>query len=76
VPSVNGGPYAVKTALGWCVYGLTDPEFDQLRPGCRVACHRTLTVEDLKVKDMIVEMYNNDFNDSVSEPLCRIFPSV
>jgi hypothetical protein len=76
VPSVNGVPYAVKTALGWCVSGPTDPEFDQLAAGCHVDCHRILTVEDSKVKDMIVQMYNNDFNESMSQPLCSVSPSV
>jgi hypothetical protein len=68
IPSVNGGPYAVKTALGWCISGPTETG-DNVELTGRVTCHHIVAVEDTKVRDMFIEMYNNDFNESFSHPV-------
>ena len=63
IPSVDDGPFAVKTALGWCVSGPADPDVRKTMSNCRIMCHRISAVEDVSLKDMIVQMYENDFGE-------------
>ena len=42
IPSRNGGPYAFRTILGWCVVGPVQKEVDLER---NLSCHRVSVIE-------------------------------
>ena len=66
-------PFAVKTVLGWCVSG---PMFPTESHSYGVLCHRILAREcqskvvDTGLKDMMISMYEHDFNEVKSESSC------
>ena len=72
IPSVDSGPYAVKTALGWCLSGPlpNSPPLDS------VSCNRIhlsehqVRVYDTGIKEMMLQMYETDFSESLSCPDC------
>ena len=63
VRSVDGGPYAVKTALGWCISGPVNHKSVESTSQCHITCHRVSVTEDAQLKDMITRMYNDEFNE-------------
>ena len=72
IPSVDSGPYAVKTALGWCLSG---PLACNLSVNS-VTCNRThlsesqIRVYDTGIKEMMLQMYEIDFSESLSCSNC------
>ena len=79
IPSRNGGPYAFKTILGWCVVGPLQKEVDL---GLNLSCHRVSviktgsnkipnhhfviekSVEDMGIKQMLKKIYLHEFTES------------
>ena len=77
MPSKNGGPFAFRTTLGWCVVGL----LAKLSEKNSMSCHQIIVqdalsgailphhigvsnkVKDISAKQMLTAMYNADFNE-------------
>ena len=77
IPSKNGGPFAFRTTLGWCVVG------PLAKPSKRnsISCHQLIVqdaisgtilshhfgvsnkVKDISAKQMLTAIYNADFNE-------------
>ena len=66
IPSFDDSPFAVKTALGWCLSG---PVEKQNHPSA-VLCNRITGV-----KDTMLQMYESDFSESLSS-VCHADVSV
>ena len=78
IPSKNGGPFAYKSPLGWCVVG---PLVKDAKKGF-ISCNRivvqdvtsgkmashhfgtTNELKDVSAKQMLQRMYNQEFNES------------
>ena len=78
IPSRNGGPYAFRTILGWCVVGPVQKEVDLER---NLSCHRVsvteigsnkianhhfviqISVEDMGIKQMLQKIYLHEFTE-------------
>ena len=76
ISSQNGGPYAFKTMLGWCIVGTVNAYRDN-----KIECHRTAVYEadtkqvarhhfeiekkfaETEIKEMINKMYESDFTE-------------
>ena len=79
IPSRNGGPYAFRTILGWCVVGPVQKEVDLER---NLSCHRVSvieigsnkianhhfviekSVEDMGIKQMLQKIYLHEFTET------------
>ena len=60
IRSHNGGPYAVKSILGWYVTGPLLPTY----PRSTVACHRIMAeVKEVTIHEQLEAMYQMDFNE-------------
>lgn len=75
IPSQLGGPFAMRTVLGWCVSGpIRSTHHDRLTNNT-VVCSRIAVFEpkvqvvESQVKRMIRNMYESDFNESTSHTL-------
>lgn len=65
VNSKAGGPYAVKTLLGWVINGLLREE-DEAGNRCTTITANRISVSALE--ELLVKQYNHDFNErSVDE---------
>ncbi|XP_043222567.1 uncharacterized protein LOC122381883 [Amphibalanus amphitrite] len=60
--SRNGGPYAIRTDLGWVVQG---PRHNSLLDGRRVKVNR-VQVDKMKLDEMLVNMYDKEFPEKIS----------
>ena len=76
IPRQNDGPYAIRTALGWCVVGPIKAQCHNV-----VSCNRIAVIkadsgqmadhhfdiekgcEDIGVKEMLKKMYMTNFNE-------------
>ena len=76
IPRQNDGPYAIKTALGWCVVGPIKAQYHNV-----VSCNRIAVIkadsgkmaehhleiekgcEDIGVKEMLKKIYMTDFSE-------------
>ena len=64
----NGGPYAIKTCLGWTIVGPSDQTTD-ITSGATVKLNRVGANAKDDVAKMLTDMYNSDFTEKVgSEP--------
>ena len=64
----DGGPYAVKTRLGWTIVGPSDQGTD-ITSGATVKINRVGTSAKEDIAKMLTEMYNSDFTEKPgSEP--------
>ena len=77
VPSRNGGPYAFKTALGWCVVGPIRDTETATRKLCNRIAVRDIgesdiakhhfeiqnKVKETEISEMLKKLYNSDFNE-------------
>ena len=73
IQSQNGGPYAIKCRLGWCVAG----PIDVSRIGKKFECHNIKVInddqdryfifkqniKDMEIKQCLLVMYNLDFSE-------------
>ena len=77
IPSEQGGPYAIKTLLGWCMVGT----ISETTSDTTVACNRVSVqdessknissyyyameteVHDIGIQHMLMKMYTAEFND-------------
>ena len=78
IPSEEGGPYAFKTALGWCVSGPMSSSSSKVN--CNRIFVRNITngevsnhhfriqdeVKESSLSSMLMDLYNNDFSESPS----------
>ena len=78
IPSEQGGPYAFKTLLGWCIVGtIGETTFDtavacnrisvQDKVSKNVASHyfaRETEVRDIGIEQMLKKIYTAEFNDN------------
>ena len=62
IHSKDGGPYALKTILGWTVVGPRSPSKTLRKSKTRVNRTEVFTNE---VKKLLVAMYNNDFTEKI-----------
>ncbi|XP_023192327.1 uncharacterized protein LOC111609249 isoform X3 [Xiphophorus maculatus] len=66
INSVDGGPYAVKTKVGWVINGpLRTRSNNRNKNVCTTVTANRISVEHLK--EMLVKQYNHDFNERSSE---------
>ena len=65
IRSENGGPYAVKTILGWTVVGPRSPSEHQMSSNVKKV-NRTDVRQD-QIEDMLIAMYNSDFIEKNEE---------
>ena len=67
IPPESGGPFAVKTLLGWSISGPVEDSCHHSQ--CSVTCHRALVHEsrtqviDSGLKDMLMQMHDLDFTE-------------
>lgn len=61
-------PFAVKTALGWCLSGPLDQNLQLSSVSCNHihASERLVSVHDTGVKEMLSKMYESDFSESLA----------
>ena len=74
IPSVDNGPFAIKTAVGWCISGPKQQHgekisFNDVTPSCYFVkmSDKLVKTTETGLKDMIFRMYEHDFNESASE---------
>ena len=74
IASIDNGPFPVKTALGWCISGPKQQHgekisFDDVTPSCYFLKMNDQLVKttETSLKDMMLWMYEHDFNKSTSE---------
>lgn len=76
IKSQDGGPYGLKTKLGWCIVGPVSADYSNT-----VYCNRIAVsniegtsqhhfeiknrVKENDIQDMFLKLYNNEFNESV-----------
>ncbi|XP_038147342.1 uncharacterized protein LOC119793281 isoform X1 [Cyprinodon tularosa] len=66
INSVDGGPYAVKTKVGWVINGpLHTRSHSKNRNVCTAVTANRISVEHLE--EMLIKQYNHDFNERSSE---------
>ncbi len=66
INSQGGGPYAVKTLLGWVVNGpLRGGNSDRGKIGCPVVTANRTSVA--RLEDLLIAQYNQEFNEKLSE---------
>jgi len=72
IHSQNGGPYAVKSILGWYVTG----PLVQTNPTSTFACHRIMAeVKEVSIHEQLAAMYQMDFNEpqlSLKSPVTSV----
>ena len=89
IPSEQGGPYAFKTLLGWCIVGtIGETTFDtavacnriSVQESKNVASHyfaRETEVRDIGIEQMLKKIYTAEFNDNdtsrASENITKMF---
>lgn len=64
INSQCGGPYAVRTRVGWVINGplrIGDSEGGAIKTGCTVVTANRISVEHLE--NMLIQQYNHDFNE-------------
>ena len=65
----DGGPYAIKTRLGWTIVGPRDQRTDGVTSGANIKINRVSASGKEDIAKMLTEMYNSDFTEKVgSEP--------
>ena len=75
IHSVDNGPFAIRTALGWCISGPKqrhDEQMDTAVMSCnhvRISDQIVQTTES-GLKEMVLQMYEADFNEPTSEMKC------
>ena len=78
IPSVNDGPFAVKTSLGWCVSGpmqLSNICSDDIMSCFRIrANEQRVRTTETGLHQMMLRMYEEDFNEQASGKLCSNLP--
>ena len=78
IPSVNGGPFAVKTSLGWCVSGPMQSNSicsDDVMSCFRIrANEQRVRTTETGLHQMMLRMYGEDFNEQASGKLCSSLP--
>lgn len=69
ISSMDDGPFAVQTALGWCLLGPLQQNFHLDNISCsRIqAIEKPVCVRDTGVKEMMLQMYESDFSESLSK---------
>ncbi|KAI2665729.1 CD180 antigen [Labeo rohita] len=66
INSQGGGPYAVRTLLGWVVNGpLRGGNSDKGKIGCPVVTANRISVA--RLEDLLIAQYNQEFNEKLSE---------
>ena len=75
IHSVDNGPFAFKTALGWCVSGpkqMHDEHMDTDVMSCYHVRSSDQIVQTTEsgLKEMVLQMYEVDFNEPTSEIKC------
>ncbi|XP_034151514.1 uncharacterized protein LOC117595338 [Esox lucius] len=66
VNSQGDGPYAVRTLLGWVIYGPLRVDNDvRDENGCPVAAVNRMSIVNLE--ELLVKQYNHDFNEVTSK---------
>ena len=77
IESVDNGPFAIKTSLGWCISGPLRPNDGQYADPV-FSCNRTivsaprLLVQENDVKEMMIQMYESEFNEIPSCKNCSM----
>ena len=62
----NGGPYAIRTALGWSVNGvMKEPQDISENGSVLVRVNRTSVILENHLKRLMVNQYNYDFNERI-----------
>ena len=65
----DGGPYAIKTCLGWTIVGPRDQGTDGVTSGANIKLNRVSASGKEDIAKMLTEMYNSDFTEKAgSEP--------
>ena len=68
INSEKGGPYAIRTAIGWSVNGVMKKPKDISDNGSvLVRVNRTSVILDSHLKQMMVNQFNYDFNERIVE---------
>ena len=63
VPSESDGPYAVQLCHGWSVNG---PSYVHISNGS-TSCDRLVIFEDMPIKEAVVNLFEQDFNDKAQK---------
>ena len=80
IPSKNGGPYAFRTLLGWCIVGPVGAGGNDASVACNRVAVQDLTskaiaphyfaveieIKDIGIEQMLHKMYSADFTDQSS----------
>ena len=78
IPSVNDGPFAAKTSLGWCVFGPMQSNSicsDDVMSCFRIrANEQRVRTTETGLHQMMLRMYEEDFNEQASGKLCSSLP--
>ncbi|XP_051776177.1 uncharacterized protein LOC127526093 [Erpetoichthys calabaricus] len=61
IPSQGGGPYAMKTALGWVVGGPYKEIDDLTKQSGKMPKHSINHMSITEIEDMLLQQYNTDF---------------
>ena len=81
ITSQEGGPFAFRTILGWCIVGSLGGKMRQPSIHCNIIKCRSVStnqmakhflavetqVEDTGIKKMLQKLYNEEFNEVQSE---------
>ena len=92
IPSSNGGPYAYKTKLGWCIVGPIQGYENKTSMKCHlIAVQNAVTgklsshhfaikdnrmVADVGVKEMFARLYHNEFSEEGHIPINSILGNI
>ena len=92
IPSLNGGPYAYKTKLGWCIVGPIAGNENKTSIKCHlIAVQNAVTgelsshhfaikddrmVADVGVKEMFARLYHNKFSEERHIPINSILGNI
>ena len=77
IPAADQGPFAVRTALGWCVSGpMQQHDIDSGRDitSCfRIKANETpIRTTEIGLTDMMLQIYESDFNEPFSSGVCSV----
>ncbi|XP_072768487.1 uncharacterized protein [Nerophis lumbriciformis] len=67
VNSQEDGPYAVRTLLGWVIYGPLKGDDTSRHNGCPVAGVNRISI--LNLEELLVKQYNQDFSERSSKEI-------
>jgi hypothetical protein len=79
ITTYGNGPFALKTALGWCVAGPVYSKDVDKRNDVLI-CNRVTvnkhqtTTSETNLRDMMIQMYEVDFNEPSSKAMCENWP--